>query len=312
MPGDDGAAHFDMDVFCPACVLMHYLAVLKKAHPSLTDADLAGRPLFADYLGVDELRAGLTVVKARAGSNIGARGARGVEVPAHVMVITHEEELKGRLYRGERLCATGDRFALARVLKFDQIDLASMSSGAPGEVTRVEAAGDAAAETAANVASGGACRDGAAVGGVNCAASAGAGGVAAGAGGLAADSVDAAGGDAAGAAATANAGRVAGVRAAGEHAAGAARVGAAADGGGAGDPAGEHATAEHDAEEEELLRAMEVEDVHLAEDEDVGGKRYNIRGVCFEMVTESGESIFVRPWGVVRACALRAAAAARA
>jgi hypothetical protein len=291
---------------------MHYLAVLKKAHPSLTDADLAGRPLFADYLGVDELRAGLTVVKARAGSNIGARGARGVEVPAHVMVITHEEELKGRLYRGERLCATGDRFALARVLKFDQIDLASMSSGAPGEVTRVEAAGDAAAETAANVASGGACRDGAAVGGVNCAASAGAGGVAAGAGGLAADSVGAAGGDAAGAAATANAGRVAGVRAAGEHAAGAARVGAAADGGGAGDPAGEHATAEHDAEEEELLRAMEVEDVHLAEDEDVGGKRYNIRGVCFEMVTESGESIFVRPWGVVRACALRAAAAARA
>ena len=129
---EDGVEFFDMEHFCPACVLKHYVKLLKEKHPELTDADLSGRPLFAEYMTADELPRGLTVVKARAGSNIGSDGAHVVQVPEHVMVVTHEEQVEGGMYRGERLRGIGDRFALARLGV--NVNVPRFACGAPGAV----------------------------------------------------------------------------------------------------------------------------------------------------------------------------------
>ena len=73
---------------------------------------------------------------------------------------------------------------------------------------------------------------------------------------------------------------------------GSARATEVVEGGGGASVAGE----ESEAGEEAPASA-------LPPDAAVEGKRYRIAGVAFEFVTACGTSVFVKPWGVVRAVA---------
>ena len=91
----DGVEYFDGENYCPGCGVRHLQNVLLKVH-GLTEEDLAGVPLFADYAHLKDLQAGVTLVKAEVDSQVGR-----IKVQRGVKVISAEEEREGVMYRGE-------------------------------------------------------------------------------------------------------------------------------------------------------------------------------------------------------------------
>jgi hypothetical protein len=63
VPTEDGAEYFDADKFCPACVVPLLCSLLKKEF-SMTDADLAGLPLYSTFRWPADVPSGATLVRA--------------------------------------------------------------------------------------------------------------------------------------------------------------------------------------------------------------------------------------------------------
>jgi hypothetical protein len=98
----NGVAFFDGDNFCPACITGHYRELLKSKF-NLTDEDIAGMPVFAEYCRVADVPSGGTLVKIASGSVVDATKLR-----PDVKVVTIEEERAKLMYRGEWLGVQDD------------------------------------------------------------------------------------------------------------------------------------------------------------------------------------------------------------
>ena len=94
LPGEDGASYFDPDKFCPACVLPLLCSLLKKEF-SMTDADLAGLPLYSTFRWPADVPSGTTLVRAE-----GSTAMDTAALKQDVFVISIAQEAAGEGYKG--------------------------------------------------------------------------------------------------------------------------------------------------------------------------------------------------------------------
>jgi hypothetical protein len=111
LPGEDGAEYFDPDKFCPACVVPLVRTLLKKEF-GVTDADLAGLPLYSTFRWPADVPSGATLVRAE-GSNAMDTAA----LKDDVFVMSMAQEAAGEGYKGgliRRTHTLEDALVLAR------------------------------------------------------------------------------------------------------------------------------------------------------------------------------------------------------
>ena len=111
LPGEDGASYFDPDKFCPACVLPLLCSLLKKEF-SMTDADLAGLPLYSTFRWPADVPSGATLVRAE-----GSTAMDTAALKEDVFVISTAQEAAGEGYKGgliRRTHTLEDALVLAR------------------------------------------------------------------------------------------------------------------------------------------------------------------------------------------------------